>query len=181
MGVPIPSFDVQSAAGAGSPSFVTAEIASLSATGKPGPSPSDRRAPALSEEASEVDGPGPVLLGSAVRGRVSPPGNRTTDLPPSATRIAWYKARNQCAAVSQPNHRLPVAIGRHRAHDDTDEICENDRPRSLPDHSRQCSVARAILLIPSSDQVYDTHRWVQFRVQCGIRASSCPLKSDVNY
>ena len=76
---PIPSFDVQSAAGAGCRSFVTAEIASLSATGKPGPSPSDRSAPALSEEATEVDRRRPVPLGLAVRslGRLAVcPGDR---------------------------------------------------------------------------------------------------------
>jgi hypothetical protein len=76
---PIPSFDVQSAAGAGCRSFVTAEIASLSATVKPGPSPSDRSAPALSEEATELDRRRPVPLGLAVRslGRLAVcPGDR---------------------------------------------------------------------------------------------------------
>jgi hypothetical protein len=50
---PIPSFDVQSAAGVGCRSFVTAQIPNRTATGKLGPSPPDRRAPALGEEAAE--------------------------------------------------------------------------------------------------------------------------------
>ena len=63
---PIPASDARRALRAGWRPMVGVQIPSRTATGKPGPSPSDRGTPALDEEAAEVDRRGPVLLGLAV-------------------------------------------------------------------------------------------------------------------